>query len=325
MNHSYRDLLLAIGEVNGLVVVLDAGLGTSMQTEGFARAFPDRYFNLGIAEQNAVSVAAGLARQGFIPLVHTFSNFLSRRAHDQIALSVAWPGCHVKLVAGSCGLFDGRNGPSHTAIDDLSGICALPGMAVLEPGDMAQTESLLSWAVNTPGPCYLRLRRHGAPQNLLPEREHIPGTTLVHASNAPQCTLVACGSMLETVMRAAELLQDYGYALDLIHISRIRPLDAAPILHSIARSGRLFTIENHVSSGGASDLIAQAIGPAGVPHFRLALPDEFLPAGTPEWLLGYCRLDAACIAERIAAILSGDSYVSIYNSLPGRSETQPTR
>src|SRR6201999_2217287 len=106
------------------VVVLDAGLATSMQTTLFQKAFPDRYFNLGIAEQNAVSLASGLARRGWIPLLHTFSNFLARRAHDQIALSIVWPGCNVKLIAGSCGLFDGRNGPSHMAIEDLAVMAA---------------------------------------------------------------------------------------------------------------------------------------------------------------------------------------------------------
>src|SRR5258708_6800780 len=136
---TYGEFLRDAGSAHPDIVVLDAGLATSMQTSLFEESFPERYLNLGIAEQNAVGVAAGLARRGLVPLLHTFSNFMARRAHDQVALSVAWPACNVKLIGGSCGVFDGRNGPSHMAVDDLAVMASLPGMTVVEPGDQRQT------------------------------------------------------------------------------------------------------------------------------------------------------------------------------------------
>lgn len=297
----YEQILLEAGRARPEVLVLDAGLATSMRTHLFAAAFPERYFNLGIAEQNAVGVAGGLARRGFVPLLHTFSNFVARRAHDQLALSVAWPGCAVGVVAGSCGVFDGRNGPSHMATDDLAAVGALPGMWVAEPGDLRQTAHLLERLVGLGGPGYLRLRRFGAPADLLGEPLPPGGSVLVRARDDARCTLVACGSMLGEVLRAHALLQERGVPADVVHAAVLKPLDPAPILASAARTGLLVTVENHVAAGGWGDAVARHAGPRGIPHLRLALPDAYVPAGDPAWQLAWCGLDAERVAARAAA------------------------
>ncbi|HEU4883389.1 MAG TPA: transketolase C-terminal domain-containing protein [Longimicrobium sp.] len=297
----YGEILLHAGRAHPQVLVLDAGLATSMRTHRFAAEFPERYFNLGIAEQNAVGVAGGLARRGFVPLLHTFSNFVARRAHDQLALSVAWPGCAVGVVAGSCGVFDGRNGPSHMATDDLAAVSALPGMWVAEPGDLRQTEALLDRLVRLGGPGYLRLRRFGAPADLLGEDLPPGGTVLVRARDDARCTLVACGSMLEEVLHAHALLKERGIPADVVHAAVLKPLDPAPILASAARTGLLVTVENHVAAGGWGDAVARHAGPRGIPHLRLALPDAYVPAGDPAWQLAWCGLDAGRVAARAAA------------------------
>lgn len=296
---TYGDSLHRVGLAHPDVVVLDAGLGSSMQTAKFAAAFPSRYFNLGIAEQNAVSVASGIARRGLVPLMHTFSNFLARRAHDQVAVSVAWPGCNVKMVGGSCGVFDGRNGPSHLAIDDLAVMTALPDVFVAEPGDERQADELLELAVDRDGPAYIRVRRHGAPADLLPGVPFAP-TAVVYEQAEATCTLVASGSMLGEAMVATLMLADEGVPVDLLHVAVLHPLDAGPIIKSASRTGRVAVAENHVATGGFGDAVAQALGALPVFHARLALPRGPLPAGDPQWLLAHCGLDARSLAARVA-------------------------
>ncbi len=298
----YEHLLRDAGARHPHVVVLDAGLATSMRTHLFRAAYPHRYFNLGIAEQNAVRVASGLARRGLVPMLHTFSNFVARRAHDQVALSMTWPRCNVKLIAGSCGLFDGRNGPSHMAIDDLASMSALPGMFVAEPGDSEQTRALLAQILELDGPAYFRLRRNDVP-NLIPAADAARGTLLLRAVQAPRCTLVSCGTMLEETLSAQRILESRGMAVDLAHIAILQPLDAGPVLLSARRSGRIVTVENHVATGGFGDAVSRVVGPIGIPHLRLALPAEFIPAGLPSWQLDYCGLDAPAIAERVARFI----------------------
>lgn len=298
----YDVLLEEVGKNNVDVLCIDMGLATSMKTERFAKRFPDRYFNLGIAEQNAVGVASGLARQGFIPLVHTFSNFLVRRAHDQIALSVAWPKCNVKLIGGSCGVFDGRNGPSHMSIEDLGVMASLPEILVTEPGDRRQTEELLQKIVAHQGPAYLRLRRYGQPGKLC-SAYNPEGTTVIKETKEPRCTLVVGGTMLEEGIGAHKLLQDENVDVDLIQISILRPLSSKAIIGSAHRSGFVVTVENHVACGGYGDAVSRVIGPLGIRNFRISLPDEFIPAGPPNWQLAYCGLDAESICETVLSIL----------------------
>lgn len=308
-NPEYEVCLRAVGESDPSVVVLDAGLATSMKTHLFAKAFPERYFNLGIAEQNAVGVASGLARRGYIPLVHSFSNFLARRAHDQVALSAAWPECNVKFIGGSCGLFDGRNGPSHCATDDLATMSALPGMTVVEPADRHQTSLLLRKIVSEPGSAYLRLRRYGCPDNLIPEREPAMGTVCLQRSPNACCTVVACGSMLEEVQRAVRILEEEQLEIDLFHVSILRPLDIAAVIASASDTELLITIENHWPNGGFGDAIGREIGPLGIRHRRLHLPEIFLPAADPQWLLKFCGLDAPSIARFTSSCARGVVHV----------------
>lgn len=299
----YGELLVELGREPD-VVVLDAGLASSMETSGFRTAYPDRYFNLGIAEQNAVGVASGLAREGYVPLLHSFANFLARRAHDQIAVSVAWPGCNVKLIAGTCGLWDGRNGPSHTAYDDLAGLANLPGLLVVEPADLAQTRQLMTEVLAHPGPAYVRLRRHGMPRDVA-RRPLEDGSVVVRqASTPPACTVVAAGSMLAEALHAVHLLGDGGIDVDLVGVSTLAPANLAPVLESARHSGIAVVIENHASHGGFSDLIAAELGPLGLAVHRLTLPREFLPAADPDWLLTHCGLSGPQLDARIEEILA---------------------
>jgi transketolase len=300
---SYGEILVEVGEAFPSTVVLDAGLGSSMQTSAFAQRFPERYVNLGIAEQNAVSIASGLARRGLVPLVHSFSNFLARRALDQIAVSVAWPATNVKLIAGSCGIFDGRNGPSHMASDDLSTIVSLPGVSVMEPADTRQTRSLLSRAVSADGPVYFRLRRHGMSTDLADGHDPCEGTLLLQSEERAVATVIAAGVMLEEVLETSRILARHDLLIDLLHVAVLRPLSTQKIITSACKTRLVVVIENHRVSTGLGSLVGHALEPLGIRLHRMGLPDEFLPAGDPDWLSRYCLLDAESIAVRIAQLL----------------------
>jgi transketolase len=304
----YPPLLTALGGCDERVVVVDAGLGSSMQTGQFRAAFPRRYVNLGIAEANAIGFASGLARRGLRPFVHSFSNFLARRAHDQIAISIVVPGLPVTLVAGSCGVFDGRNGPSHFAGDDLAGMCALPGMTVLEPADAADLATALEWAHASEGPVYLRLRRHGMPQAIGDPRQSREAVRRIQLDPAsPVVTVVAIGAIVDEVVTACRILIDHGIIPELFHVLRIKPLDASMILASARSTARIVVVENHVAHGGSAADIAALAAREAIRCDALTLPDNILPAGDPRWLLVHCGLDATSIAERISTLLNSKS------------------
>ncbi len=303
----YAPLLESLGGVDKRIVVVDAGLGTSMQTGAFKARYPERYVNLGIAEANAVSFASGLARRGLRPFVHSFSNFLARRAHDQIAMSVVAGALPITYVAGSCGVFDGRNGPSHFAGDDLAAVCALPGMTAYEPADAVDLDGALKAAVAYDGPTYIRLRRNGMPQSIGDCGRHTAPTRLIRLSDAvPEVTIVAIGTMLDEALIACKILLDHGVTAELAHVLRLKPLDPAEILASARRTRRVVAIENHVAHGGAATNVAAILAEAGisVDFASLTLPDEILPAGDQRWLLARCGLDATSIAERVIALQS---------------------
>ncbi|NEU98284.1 transketolase family protein [Bradyrhizobium uaiense] len=305
----YGPLLTALGGRDERIVVVDAGLGSSMQTGQFRAAYPQRYVNLGIAEANAVGFASGLARRGLRPFVHSFSNFLARRAHDQIAISVVVAGLPVTLVAGSCGVFDGRNGPSHFAGDDLAAICAMPGMTVFEPADAVDLETTLERARASAGPNYLRLRRHGMPQTIGDSLQAREAVRVIHINSAPPIvTVVAIGAILDEVVTACRILLDEGIVPELVHVLRAKPLDEATILASARRTGRIVAIENHVAHGGCAAGIAALVAREGLRFAALTLPDDILPAGDARWLLARCGLDATSIAVRLSSLLSSWSH-----------------
>lgn len=298
----YARALHDVGREHANTIVVDAGLATSMQTNLFQAAFPERYVNLGIAEANAVGYASGLARRGFRPIVHSFSNFLARRAHDQIAVSIALPKLPVLLVGGSCGVFDGRNGPSHLAGDDLATFTALPGFRVYEPADGDDLKDSLREAMAENGPSYLRLRRNGMRAgNAEPKDGN--GTHLIQAAEGAVVTVVVIGNLLDEALTAVRILADQHVRADLFHVVRIKPLAIERLTASATRSRRTVVIENHCAVGGGAQAVTAALAGHGISISCFTLPDCFLPAGDPRWLLAQAGLDAISLSDRIAASL----------------------
>ncbi|QND61854.1 hypothetical protein HB778_37360 (plasmid) [Mesorhizobium huakuii] len=209
------------------------------------------------------------------------------------------------MIAGSCGIFDGRNGPSHFAGDDLAAICTMPGMTVYEPADTIDLETSLEWALASAGPVYIRLRRNGMPQSIgdpLLTREAV---RLVRLSVAPPVvTVVAVGAMLDEVLTACWILLDDGIVPELVHVLRIKPFDESAILASARRTGRILAVENHVTHGGCAAGIAMLAAREAIRFSALTLPDAILPAGDPRWLLAHCGLNATSIADHLSSLLS---------------------
>lgn len=301
-NNIYGSALRALGERHSDVLVIDAGLATSMQTAEFRAAFPKRYVNLGIAEANAVGFASGLARRGFRPFVHSFANFIAHRAHDQIAMSVALPGLPVVFVAGSCGIYDGSNGPSHLGSDDIASVATLPGMSVYEPADAEDLNIALQHVATAMGPSYIRLRRNGLPRQLGSGTRGKP-TRLVLEASEPRLTVVAIGSLLDEALTACRMACDDGLALDLIHVACLKPLELDSILSSSRKSGLTVVVENHVAAGGAGQTLATRLAEEGLRCRVFGLPDAWLPTGSPQFLLAALELDATSLATRFAALV----------------------
>jgi transketolase len=293
----YRQALVDLGERNPDVLVLGADLTGSTETDGFRDRFPDRFINLGVAEQNAVGVAAGLAMEGFIPVFHSFGVFTTRRPYEQVCIQVAMEGTNVKLVGALPGL-SSRLGATHQAIDDLSLMRTLPGMTVVDPADATEMVQVLEAAVAHDGPFYFRMHRREVPVLLDPEAYRFELGRAVLMADGPDVTLVTTGSMLATTLEAASRLGNAS----VLHVPTLKPLDARAIIDRAERTRALVTVENHLVTGGLGSAVAEVLAehhPA--PLERVGLRDTFAAPGTPGYLLeryGMTVADVVSAARR---------------------------
>jgi transketolase len=281
----YRDALVALGERDPRVVVLGADLAGSTETDGFRARFPDRFFNLGVAEQNAVGVAAGLAMEGFVPFFHSFGVFTTRRPYEQVCVQVAMHRTNVKLVGALPGL-SSRLGATHQAIDDLSLMRTLPGMTVVDPADATEMIQVLGAAADHDGPFYFRMMRREVPVLFDAGTYRFETGRAVLVEDGPDVTLVSTGSMLRTVLEASSLLAGESVRASVLHVPTLKPIDADAIAGRAAATGALVTAENHLVTGGLGSAVAEVLAerrPA--PLERVGLRDTFAAPGTAEHLL----------------------------------------
>ena len=288
------------------VLVLSADLTSSCEADGFRHAYPGRFFSLGMAEQNMMSFAAGLAREGFVPYVHTFSVFVTRRPFDQVAMSIAYPNLPVKLLGFVPGITT-PGGVTHQAIDDVALKRAMPNMTVLECGDATEVEGALDAAHAIPGPVYLRMLR-GAVPRLFPAGEpFVLGEPRV-LSQGEEVLLLTSGICTAESLRATPALARRGVSLAHLHLSTIHPLNARALAEPLARASKgVITVENHLTSGGLGSAVAEimAEGALGVPLVRLGLRDTYAHGASCAYLLREYGLDALAVAravERLAGL-----------------------
>ena len=278
------------------IVGLTADLGKYTDIHPFRDAFPDRFFNVGMAEQNLVAVAAGLARTGRTPFATTYGVFASRRAYDFIAIAVAHSGLDVKIVAGLPGLTTGYGG-THQAIEDLALMRMIPGLVVIDPCDAVETEAATEAIAAYRGPVYMRLLRGAVPVVLDPGYRFEIGKAR-HLRDGNDVGIVSTGLMTERALDAAAILATRGIAAGVLHVPTIKPFDAEAVAAFAASVPRLVTAENHVVVGGLGSLVAECLFEArvSVPLARIGLPDRYIECGSVPTLQRRYGLTAEAIA-----------------------------
>jgi transketolase len=302
----FGEALVAIGRANPNVVVLDCQTAMPTAAVTFARAFPDRFIDLGIAEQNAVSFAAGLARMGFVPVVPLFACFSARRALDQVTIQVAYADLNVKVCGLYAGLTSPNTGATHQMISDLAIMRSIPNLTVVEPADALEMQQALAAAVAHRAPVYFRLVRGdlGGPcPRVSPDGYTFRLGKAALLREGRDVTLIGSGLMVSRCLQAAEILAAEGIQADVINLSTIKPLDRELIAARARHTGAVVTAENHTVLGGVGGAVAEALGDAfPVPLRRVGIRDEFGTSGPLEDLFPRYGLtaDAVCEAARSA-------------------------
>jgi transketolase len=296
--------LLELGRSNPDVVALCADLTGSLKMDAFAKEFPDRFFQVGIAEANMMGIAAGLTIGGKVPFTGTFANFSTGRVYDQIRQSIAYAGKNVKICASHAGLTLGEDGATHQILEDIGLMRMLPGMAVVVPADFNQTRQATLAIAAHEGPVYLRFGRPKWPVFIPAEMPFEIGKAQVLVEGT-DVTLIACGHLVWRALQAAEQLAAEGISAEVINMHTIKPLDTDAVLRSVARTGCVVTCEEHNRFGGLGDAIAQTLtANTPKPQEFVAVNDSFGESGTPDELLTKYGLDAPHIIAAAKRVLA---------------------
>ncbi len=303
MREAYGKTLVELGKENPDIVVLDADLSKSTMTQYFAREFPDRFFDCGIAEQNMVGIAAGLGASGKIPFASTFAVFIPGRCFDQIRMSIAQPGRNVKLVATHSGISVGEDGTSHQSIEDLALICALPGFTVIVPADAVETAQAVRTAAAHIGPCYIRLCRPKSPIIFDAGYRFQIGkaATLREGKTA---SIIAIGLMVPAALEAADKLAREGIDCRVLNMSTLKPVDEAAIVRAASETGAIVTAEEHLEHGGLGSTVARVVAKEKpVPIEFVAIKDTYAESGKTAELLDKYSLTARDIERAVRTVI----------------------
>ena len=301
---AYGSALLRLGEQHDHIVVLDADLSKSTKTAGFAKKYPERFFNMGIAEQNLLGTAAGLSLAGKIPFASTFAIFATGRAFEQIRNSIAYPALNVKIAATHAGLTVGEDGGSHQALEDIAIMRALPNMTVVVPADGVETEKAVEAAVEYDGPVYLRLGRPSVPVIFGEEYDFQLGKA-TRLREGEDCSIMACGVEIHEALKAAEVLEKEGLGVRVINMSSIKPIDKGEIVAAAKETGAIVTAEEHNIIGGLGSAVAEVLAQEyPVPLEMVGVEDKFGESGKPDELLEKYGLKSGNITAAVKRVIS---------------------
>jgi len=289
--------LSELGKTNPDVVALCADLTGSLKMDAFQKEFPERFFQIGIAEANMIGIAAGMTIGGKIPFTGTFANFSTGRVYDQIRQSVAYSGKNVKICASHAGLTLGEDGATHQILEDLGMMKMLPHMTVINPCDYNQTKAATIAIAAHIGPVYLRFGRPKVPNFTAADQKFEIGKAL-HLKSGKDVSIFATGHLVWKALKAAEILAEKGIDAEIINIHTIKPLDTAAVLASVNKTGCVVSAEEHQRNGGLGDSIAQVLAMhLPKPQEFVAVNDSFGESGTPEELMIKYGLDTVDIVN----------------------------
>lgn len=296
---SYGEALAKLGEENKSIVVLDADLSEATKTNVFAKLFPNRFFEMGIAEQDMMATAAGLAASGKIPFASTFAVFAAGRAYDQIRNSICYPKLNVKICATHAGITVGEDGPTHQMLEDLSLMRTLPNMTVICTSDDIQTKWAINEIAKIDGPVYLRLCRLATPV-IYEENQKFEIGKGFQIGEGKAATVIATGVVVSEAIKAMEILKQEGLDIRVIDIHTIKPIDKQLIIKCAKETEKIITIEDHSIIGGLGTAVCEVLSeecPCKV--IRMGVKDTFGKSGKAEDLLSYFKLTAKDIIEKI--------------------------
>lgn len=300
---AFGKTLAEIGELNEKIIVMDADLACSTQTKIFADKFPDRFFDCGIAEQNMLATAAGLASEGKIPFVASFAVFVTGRTYDQIRNGICYPNFNVKIVGTHGGVTVGEDGATHQALEDISLMRGLPHMTIIVPADCKECQEAIKYAALHEGPTYIRIPRSNVP-DIFDENYSFNIHKAVVVEEGTDVSVFTNGETLADVLLAAEELKKDNISLEVINVPVVKPLDFQTVIESVKKTKFAITVENHSIIGGLGSAICETLAdklPSKV--YRFGIHDEFGQSGKAEELIEYYGLDSKTLAKRIRAII----------------------
>ncbi len=298
---AYGETLVELGKERDDIVVLDADLSTSTKTAMFGKEYPNRFFNVGLQEQNMMGIAAGLARSGKTVFASSFAVFATGRAYDQVRQSIAYPKLNVKIVATHGGITVGEDGASHQMIEDIGLMCGLPNMRVIVPVDSNEVRRVIRYVASEKGPFYVRLTRTSLPNLTEDEFAFGKGKVMRDGSDA---TIIATGIEVSYSLLAAEILKKEGYDIRVINMSTIKPIDKDIIVKAAKETGAIMTVEDHNIYNGLGSRVAEVLVENYlVPMHRHGMKDTFGRSGRWDILLEYYGMDDKGIAKEMLEFL----------------------
>ena len=301
---AYGDALAEFGAKYENLVVLDADLAAATKTSTFKKAFPDRFFDCGIAENNMINVAVGLSLSGKIPFASTFAMFAAGRSYEQIRNSIGYPHTNVKIGATHAGITVGEDGATHQCNEDLALMRTIPGMTILNPADAVEARLAVEAAIKMQGPCYLRFGRMAVPVIFDKDYKFEIGRG-VKLADGTDVSLIATGIEVEQALAARELLAAEGISASVINIHTIKPLDEDLIVAEAQKTGAVVTCEEHSIIGGLGGAVTECLSAkCPTPVLRVGVEDVFGRSGPAKELVSYFGLDAAAIVAKAKAAVA---------------------
>lgn len=304
LRNVYNDALMEAASHNDKLVSINCDLSSSMGVTKFAKAYPERSFNLGIMESNGVSVAAGLSATGFIPFFHSFAIFSTRRVYDQIFVSCAYAGLNVKIIGGDPGVSATYNGGTHMSFEDVGLMRCMPGVNIIEATDAVMMKNLIPQIVERYGVDYLRIARKNKVQIYEEGSEFTIGKAVV-LKEGKDVTLIASGLMVAEALKAAEQLESEGISTRVVDMFTIKPIDTECIIESAEKTGAIVTIENHNIYNGLGSAVAEVlVENRPCPMERVGVQDRFGVVGEQDYLMRLLGLTSDTICEKAKKVIS---------------------